>query len=95
VNFLIYCVDDPAKGDADEALRSVHRDYLFGKFRDRILSGGPIFAADGKTITGRVILADFPNQAEAEAFVANELYFKAGHVKTTEIKPMRMAFPAK
>jgi uncharacterized protein YciI len=91
MNFMIYCIDDPAKGQADETLRNVHRKYLFETFKEQLLAGGPTFEADGKTINGRVMLAEFPTQADCEAFMRDEPYNKAGQVKSVEIKPMRMA----
>ncbi len=89
--FLIYCVDDPTKGPASEELRGVHRTYLFETFKEQVQYGGPTFKDDGTTIDGRVMFADFPTRADAEAFVKNEPYFKAGQVQRYDIKPMRMA----
>ena len=49
--------------------------------------GGPLYAADHKTMIGSVVIKDFADRDAAEKFCSAEPYNKAGLFETVLINP--------
>ncbi|MEX0922263.1 MAG: YciI family protein [Rhodovibrionaceae bacterium] len=90
--FHFTCVDRPGALQVRLDTRPDHLAYLEG-INDRIVFAGPRFAADGQTPNGSVLIVDFENPAEAEAFAAADPYAKAGLFESVAIAPVKQVFP--
>ena len=88
---MIHCIDKPEHGELRAATRARHLAYLEG-FRDKIVAGGPTTTPEGAP-TGSLLLMDFADKAEAEAFAAGDPYAKAGLFAETRIEPWKRVFP--
>ena len=71
--------------------RSAHLAYLTNK-QDMILSGGAITDDDGSWGHGVIIIIDTDDRAEAERFVAEDPFTKAGLFEHTTVTRWRKAF---
>jgi uncharacterized protein YciI len=90
--YVISCVDKADHLHIRMENRPAHVDHLKSNL-DRLVLAGPTLTEDGETPTGSVIIMEFDNQAEAEAFAAADPYAKAGLFETVTIKPWRQALP--
>lgn len=91
--FILECLDKPGSLDLRMANRPAHLGYIEGQI-DKVVVAGPIFAEDGKTPIGSLLIMDFDTKAEAEAFAAEDPYAKAGLFGSVTIRPWRKVFPA-
>ena len=97
--FAIIGTDVPDSLEKRKAARPAHVDRL-QKLLDegRLLVAGPFPAIDAADpgpagFTGSLILADFPSQAEAEAWARVDPYVDAGVYASVSIKPFLQALP--
>jgi len=88
--YVVYCIDRPDAGDLRRRTRAVHLEYMIGH-RDRILFGGPLQSeGDGRTI-GSLMVLDFADRTDVEAFLSREPYTEAGlfaDVRIARLRPM-------
>ncbi len=89
--FVISCVDKAGHAHVRAANRDAHIDYLKAH-RDQIFSAGPTTSDDRETMTGSLLIMDFPDRAGAEAFAAEDPYQKAGLFESVEIKAWKKVF---
>jgi len=75
--FAIYCTDKPNHGHVRQENRPAHLEYA-KQAADRMLIGGPMLSADGQGMIGSLLVMDFPDEAAAYAWCANDPYAKAG-----------------
>ncbi|MFY9212275.1 MAG: YciI family protein [Aestuariivita sp.] len=75
--YSITLVDRPHSAALRAETAATHRDYV-GGFFNLIALGGPLLAADGKTMIGSQIVIDLPDAEAAQCFVDNEPYNRAG-----------------
>ena len=90
--YMIYCIDKPEHGDVRAAARKDHLAYLTG-FKDKVLMAGPTTTDDASGMTGSLLLMDFADRAEAEAFAAGDPYAKAGLFAETRIHAWKKVLP--
>ena len=87
MQFVILCQDIPDGLDLRMATRPAHMDYL--KTQDaHILGAGP-FLDEQDRMVGSMLMVDFPSDAEAKLFAANDPYARAGLFASTEIRRWR------
>ena len=91
--FAIICMDKPGKSDLRAATRPAHLEYL-EKFRARITISGPMLSDDGTTPKGSILILDFDDAREADAFAKNDPYAKAGLFDSVSISPFKKVFGA-
>jgi uncharacterized protein YciI len=92
VIFIFYSLDDRNKLAIRTALLSVHREYL-AQYADKIAFAGPLFDKDGETIAGSLLALDFQSLDEAQQFIKEEPYSKAGLYASITIKEFRNRWP--
>ena len=90
--YVIHCIDKPDKAEVRAANRNAHLGYLT-TYRDKMFAAGPTLSEDGETMTGSLLILDFADRAEAEAFVAGDPYTMAELFESVTIQPWRKAFP--
>ncbi len=83
--YLIFCIDKPGSLEIRKANRDAHLAYLKEQ-GDKLVAAGPTVTEDGETMNGSLLLMNFANQAEAEAFAAGDPYGKAGLFESVTIK---------
>jgi uncharacterized protein YciI len=91
--FAIICVDKPDSAQLRKENRPAHLGYLEG-VADKIAIAGPMLTEDRSAPTGSLLILDFEDSAQAQAFAANDPYNKAGVFETVTIKPFKRIFPA-
>jgi uncharacterized protein YciI len=75
--FAILLMDRPGTADLRIEVRPEHRAYL-AKLSDRMAFAGPLTSEDGKTVVGSLLAIDFPSRADADAWLKDEPFTKAG-----------------
>lgn len=75
--FAILLMDKPGTAELRMQVRPEHRAYL-AKMSDRMAFAGPLTSEDGQTIVGSLLAIDFPTRADADAWLKDEPFTKAG-----------------
>ena len=92
--FAFFLKDRPGVSELRTQIRPIHKEYL-GKMADQIAFAGPLTADDGVQMIGSLLVMDFPNRAEAQAWIENEPFTKAGVYQTPEIHAFTNLWPQK
>lgn len=92
MHFVIHCVDKTGAADIRKTNRQAHLDYL-NAHGDRIIAAGPLLDDDGAGMIGSVLILEFDDRAQAEAFAAEDPYAKAGLFEMVTIMPWRKVYP--
>lgn len=88
--YAIILKDKPNSLELRGSVRAEHLDYL-NEHRARILAGGAQINDDGTGGFGGVIIYDTDERSEAEAFVANDPFTKAGLFESITVVRWRKA----
>jgi len=91
--FAIICIDKPDGAPIRAENRPAHLDHL-RRAADRIVLAGPFQSEDRTRPTGSLLVLDFADRAEAEAFAAADPYNRAGLFESVTIRPFKKIFPA-
>ncbi len=75
--FAILLMDRPGTAELRVKVRPAHRDYLALQ-ANRMAFSGPLTTDDSKTAVGSLLVMDFSTRAEAEAWLKEEPFTKAG-----------------
>jgi uncharacterized protein YciI len=89
--FAIITVDKPNSLDLRNQTRTEHLTYLDAN-KHKLLAAGAKSDEDGEGGYGGVILVDTDDRAEAEAFIQNDPFTKAGLFSGIEVVRWRKAF---
>ncbi len=90
--YLFFCTDKPEHAEVRAANRQAHLDYLAG-FAEHVLLAGPTLGDNGTAMTGSLLVLDFAERAEADAFAANDPYAKAGLFDSVVVRPFKKVLP--
>lgn len=87
--FALYGWDGPQGAE----LRKIHRAEHLARLEalqaeGRVMAAGPL--TDG---AGSLLILDFPDQPAAEAWMADDVYVRAGIFERTETHPFTLVFP--
>lgn len=91
--FALYCLDHPNKEDLRLATRAAHQDYIAASGA-MVKTAGPLIAEDGETMVGSLFILEARDRAEAERWLRNDPYVKAGLFARVELKEFRWIFGA-
>jgi len=89
--YAIITQDKPNQLELRNAVRAEHLDYLVAN-QHKLLAGGAVIDDDGTGGHGGIIIVDTDDRAEAEAFIANDPFTKAGLFEHTTVSRWRKAF---
>jgi uncharacterized protein len=89
--YAIITKDKPNSLALRESVRAEHLDYLT-RHKARLLAAGAQTADDGSGGYGGVILLDTEDRAEAEAFIRDDPFTKAGLFDMVQVTRWRKAF---
>ena len=88
--FLALCADKPDTMPLRLATRPAHLDYLNG-LGAKVRVGGAMLSEDKQTVLGSVLIFEAETEAEVRAWLAEDLYAKAGLFASVEVRPFRQA----
>lgn len=89
--YAIQTKDKPGAEKLRSDNRAAHLEYLT-KNQELILAGGAITDDDGNGGYGGIIIIDSDDRAEAERFVAEDPFTKAGLFENVTVRRWRKAF---
>ena len=89
--YAIITKDKPNSLDLRNEVRGVHLEYLEVNL-DRLLVAGAQIEDDGTGGHGGVIIVDTDDRQEAEDFIANDPFTKAGLFEDVKVVRWRKAF---
>lgn len=90
---LIYCRDKAGALDLRMANREAHLAYV-AEHIDKVKVAGPLFADDGTTMVGSMLLMEAGSVAEIEAWSEADPYRKAGLFEEVKINQINWSFGA-
>ena len=76
--------DRPDAGEARQKFRPEHAAYRIG-LGPRLLTAGPLLAADGKTSIGSLLIFEADDQAAAEAFAGGDPLVREGALELVSV----------
>jgi uncharacterized protein len=87
--YSIYCLDHPDTESLRDANRMVHREYL-DLWKDKLFFSGPLLDDHDENIQlGSLFILKVKDRAEAEDYIHNEVFYKAGVFASVKIVRMR------
>ena len=89
--YVIQTVDNPERSHLRVDVRDEHVAWLRDNVA-RLLAGGALLADDGGQGSGGLIILDTEDRAEAEAFIAEDPFSKAGLFQDVMITRWRKGF---
>ncbi len=89
--YAIITQDKPNSLQLRNETRGTHLEYL-DRNKDKLLAAGAMTDDDGQGGYGGVIIVDTEDRAEAEAFIRNDPFTKAGLFSGIEVVRWRKAF---
>jgi uncharacterized protein YciI len=89
--YVIVTRDKPNSLSLRTETRAVHLDYL-NQHKAKLLAAGGLIEDDGTGGTGGVIIYDTDERAEAERFIQNDPFTKAGLFESVQVTRWRKAF---
>lgn len=91
VAYAIVMLDKPGSKAVRDAHRAAHFAYLTS-FKSKLVVSGAISEEDGSALKGGLIMLEVPTRREAEAFVENDPFTRAGLQESTRIERVRLFF---
>ena len=89
--YVVMTTDKPNSLDLRTEVRGVHLEYLVAN-QHRLLAAGAMIDDDGTGGHVGVIIVDTDDRAEAEAFIENDPFTKAGLFESVTVARWRKAF---
>ncbi len=89
--YAIITQDKPDHAEVRASHRPAHVEYL-KQHQASLLAAGAMLHDDGTTGEGGILLVDTDDRAEAEKFIAEDPYSKAGLFRTVTVVRWRKAF---
>ena len=89
--YAIQTLDKPGSAELRASTRPSHVDYLT-RNKDKLLAAGALIDDDGGGGHGGILIVDTDDRAEAERFIAEDPFTKAGLFQKVTITRWRKAF---
>ncbi|MDH3642547.1 MAG: YciI family protein [Gammaproteobacteria bacterium] len=89
--YVIQTRDKPDRAHLRAEVRAEHLEFLDAN-KDKLLAGGAIINDDGTGGHGGVIIVDTDDREEAEKFIADDPFTKAGLFESVTVTRWRKAF---
>ena len=96
--FCFFSIDKPDSLALRQQLRPQHKTYL-ANVAEQIAFAGPLLSDDGVTMQGSLLVIDFADRVEAQTWLDDEPFAKAGLFESVSIRsfqnlwPQRAGFP--
>ena len=72
--YVIQWIDDEGTSEKRKSVRPVHLEYVIGNAH-RIIASGGLFADDGETFNGGLIILDTDSRQEAIDYIENDPFY--------------------
>lgn len=82
--YTFFLLDKPGALAQRQAIRPEHKAYLATKAQQMAFAG-PLLSDDGQTMIGSLLVIDFPSREEAQRWIAQEPFTRAGVYASTSI----------
>ena len=89
--YAIQTVDKPNSAELRAATRAAHLEYLTAN-QNKLLAAGAVINDDGTGGHGGILIVDTDDRAEAERFIAEDPFTKAGLFQSVTVVRWRKAF---
>jgi hypothetical protein len=89
--YAIQTVDRRGTAELRATTRASHVDYLT-RHKDKLLAAGALIDDDGTGGHGGILIVDTDDRAEAERFIAEDPFTKAGLFEKVTVTRWRKAF---
>jgi uncharacterized protein len=87
--YSVYCLDNPNTESLRDQNRIVHRQYL-DLWKDKLFFSGPLLDDHDENIQlGSLFILKVKDRKEAEDYIYNEVFYKAGVFASVAIVRMR------
>lgn len=90
--YAVYCKDKQGGLQLRLNNRAAHLAFL-ENHRDKVVLVGPLMTEDRQSMIGSLLVMDFKERAELDAFLAEDPYAKAGVFESVEVHPFRKVMP--
>ena len=90
--FVVTCTDKPDSLALRMENRPAHLDYMKANIHKVVLAG-PLLTEDRQTFVGSMLVLDFTDRAELDAFLAQDPYVTSGLFASVTIAPFRKVLP--
>ncbi|MBC7952897.1 MAG: YciI family protein [Rhodospirillaceae bacterium] len=90
--FVVHCQDKPGALQIRLDNRAAHLEFLKANM-DKVVMAGPVQTDDRTGMVGSVLVMDFAERAELDAFLANDPYAKAGLFAAVTVLPYKKVLP--
>jgi uncharacterized protein len=92
--YTFHLLDKPDAQAQRSEIRPRHKAYLATK-ADQIAFAGPLVSDDGKTMVGSLLVIEFASREEAQRWLADEPFTRAGVYASTAIHAFENLWPQK
>ncbi len=89
--YAIITTDKPNSAELRAKMRDTHVQYLTANMQ-KLLAAGALTADDGTGGHGGILIVDTDERKEAEAFIANDPFTKAGLFEKVTVSRWRKAY---
>jgi uncharacterized protein YciI len=86
--YVAYCLDKPGHAPVRAENRSAHLEFL-KRYPTQIVMAGPVLSEDGQQMVGSLLILEFENRREVDAFLRSDPYAKAGLFASVDVRPWR------
>lgn len=90
--FVVHLKDKPGAIQVRLDNRAAHLDFLKAHLA-KIVMAGPVQTDDRTGMVGSVLVLDFAERAELDAFLAEDPYAKAGLFESVTVLPYKKVLP--
>lgn len=90
--FVVHCQDKPGAQQIRLDNRAAHLEWLKANL-DKIAMAGPVQTEDRTGMVGSVLVLNFADRAELDAFLAQDPYAKAGLFDSVTVLPYKKVLP--
>jgi len=90
--FVVHCKDKPGAQQVRIDNRAAHLEFLKANLA-RVVMAGPVQTDDRQGMVGSVLVLDFTQRADLDAFLAGDPYAKAGLFESVTVLPYKKVLP--
>lgn len=90
--FMLYCLDAPGQMERRLSLRPIHKEHV-ARIAGQLAAAGPVFADDGTTMIGSLMIIDAEDRAALDAWLQEEPFTQQGVYASVTIHPFLNVWP--
>lgn len=90
--FVVHCTDKPDSQHIRLDNRPRHLEYIKTNL-DKVVMAGPVLSDDRQAMVGSILVLDFAERAQLDAFLAGDPYAQAGLFAGVTVLPFRKVLP--